>query len=82
MRSRPNSERSLEALVTQPAEAPPSFDKRQYSRTASELFHHQDQDIQQLDVPGKLKRREKIQVTAKHALSDGYDWIWVDMCCI
>ncbi|KAF4449197.1 HET-domain-containing [Fusarium albosuccineum] len=39
-------------------------------------------DIQQLDTASRLKGFEKIQGCCRQALAHGYDWVWIDTCCI
>ncbi|KAK4445207.1 hypothetical protein QBC34DRAFT_472731, partial [Podospora aff. communis PSN243] len=40
------------------------------------------QDMQRAKVAAKLKGFRKIRGCAKEASANGYEWIWVDTCCI
>ena len=40
------------------------------------------QDMQNPAVASRMKGFKKLQESCKHAVSDGYDYVWMDTCCI
>lgn len=40
------------------------------------------QDIQQPGTASQLKGFDKIQGCCRQAIVDGYEWVWIDTCCI
>ena len=40
------------------------------------------QNIQNLEVASTMEGFAKIQKSCEHAVKDGFDYVWVDTCCI